>query len=94
MRASGSNIGDTLKSFIIIQNLLTALAIPFLAFIVGISAFPGVYAFYKILDITNTNPGTFLSSNIDSIPLEDLAITGIATGMAICLLYTSPSPRD
>ena len=56
MRALGSNIGDTLKSFTIIQNLLTALVIPFLALIVGISAFPGVYVFYKILDITNTDP--------------------------------------
>ena len=85
MRALGLNIGDTLKSFTIIQNLLTALVIPFLAFIVGISAFPGVYVFYKILDISNTDPGSFLASNIDSIPLEDLAITGIATGMAMMI---------
>ncbi|MAD72682.1 MAG: hypothetical protein CL973_02685, partial [Euryarchaeota archaeon] len=72
-----------MKSFRIIQNLLTALVIPFLAFIVGISALPGVYIFYKILELTSTNPGSFLASNIDTIPIQDFAITGIAIGMAM-----------
>jgi acetyltransferase-like isoleucine patch superfamily enzyme len=73
-----------LKAFTIVQNLLTALVIPFLAFIVGIAALPGVYVFYKILDLTNTNPESFLSSNIDSISIiSDFAITGIAAGMAM-----------
>ena len=73
-----------MRSFTIVQNLLTALVIPFLASIVGISALPGVYVFYKILDLTNTNPGSFLSSDIDSMPIIlDFAITGISTGMAV-----------
>ena len=72
-----------MKAFTIVQNFLTALVIPFLAFIVGIAALPGVYIFYKILEVTNTNPGSFLSSDIDTIPILDFAITGVATGMAM-----------
>ena len=72
-----------MKAFTIVQNFLTALVIPFLAFIVGIAALPGVYIFYKILEVTNTNPGSFLSSDIDTLPILDFAITGVATGMAM-----------
>tara|TARA_B100000900_G_scaffold89896_2_gene73276 strand:- start:9896 stop:10684 length:789 start_codon:yes stop_codon:yes gene_type:complete len=84
MTAIGTDIGDLLKAFRVVQNLLTALVIPFLAFIVGISALPGVYIFFGILHVSNTNPGTLLASELNTVSIiQDYAIIGIATGMSI-----------
>ena len=63
-----------MKSFTIVQNLLTALVIPFLAIIVGLSSMPGIYVFYYIQEFANS---------FGFMSLEQLGITGIAIGMGI-----------
>ena len=74
-----------MKSFTIIQNLLTALAIPFLAAIVGLASIPGIYLFYGILEFTGQQNIMMDSSSTDMsmIHLEKVAITGMAAGMGI-----------
>ena len=79
MTALRVNISDAMKSFRIVQNVLTALLIPFLAIIVGIAATPGVYVFYKILELTSTD----LMLNLDSIVIEEFVFMGIAIGVAM-----------
>ena len=78
-------IGASMKSFTIIQNLLTALAIPFLAAIVGLASIPGIYLFYGILEFTGQQNIMMDSSSTDMsmIHLEKVAITGMAAGMGI-----------
>jgi acetyltransferase-like isoleucine patch superfamily enzyme len=78
-------IGASMKSFTIIQNLLTALAIPFLAAIVGLASMPGIYLFYGILEFTGQQNIMMDSSSTDMsmIHLEKVAITGMAAGMGI-----------
>ena len=83
MTALRVNIGDTMKSFRIVQNVLTASLIPFLAIIVGVAATPGVYVFYKILELTSTDPSLFMTNDLDSIAIEKFVFMGIATGMAM-----------
>ena len=70
-----------MRSFTIIQNFLTAIVIPFLALIVGVCSFPGIYIFFKIIGLFGTSIDSF--NEIDSVPLEDLVITGVALGMGI-----------
>ena len=70
-----------MRAFTIIQNFLTAIAIPFLALIIGICSFPGIYIFFKITDLFGTGIDSF--NHIDSVPLEDFVITGAALGMGI-----------
>jgi hypothetical protein len=72
-----------MKSFTIIQNLLTALVIPFLAIIVGLSSIPGSYIFYEILHLVELNSATDQFLQSDEYALEKYAITGIAAGMGI-----------
>ena len=72
-----------MKSFTIIQNLLTALVIPFLAIIVGLSSIPGSYIFYEILHLVELNSATDQFLQSDEYTLEKYAITGIAAGMGI-----------
>ena len=74
-----------MKSFTIVQNLLTALAIPFLAAIVGLASIPGIYIFYGILEFTGQQNIMIDSSSTDlsTIGLEKVAITGMAAGMGI-----------
>ena len=83
MTALRVNIGDAMKSFRIVQNVLTASLIPFLAIIVGVAATPGVYVFYKILELTSTDPSLFMMIDFDSIAIGKFAFMGIATGMAM-----------
>jgi|TARA_B110000495_G_scaffold119952_1_gene104111 acetyltransferase-like isoleucine patch superfamily enzyme len=72
-----------MKSFRIVQNLLTALVIPFLAIIVGLSSIPGSYVFYEILHLAELNSATDQFLQSDEYTLEKYAITGIAAGMGI-----------
>jgi hypothetical protein len=72
-----------MKSFTIVQNLLTALVIPFLAIIVGLSSIPGSYIFYEILHLVELNSATDQFLQSDEYALEKYAITGIAAGMGI-----------
>ena len=72
-----------MKSFTIVQNLLTALVIPFLAIIVGLSSIPGSYIFYEILHLVELNSATDQFLQSDEYTLEKYAITGIAAGMGI-----------
>ena len=70
-----------MRSFTIIQNFLTAILIPFLALIIGLCSFPGIYIFFKIIGLLGISINSF--NDIDSVPLESLAITGVALGMGI-----------
>ena len=70
-----------MRSFTIIQNFLTAILIPFLALIIGLCSFPGIYIFFKIIGLLGTSINSF--NEIDSVPLESFAITGVALGMGI-----------
>ena len=74
-----------MKSFTIIQNLLTALAIPFLAAVVGLASIPGIYVFYGFLDFTGKQNILIdgISNDMGIIHLENVAITGMAAGMGI-----------
>ena len=64
-----------MRSFTLVQNLLTALVVPFLALIVGLSSLPGIYILFKIMDFFGTSASTF--NQIDSVPLEDFVVVGI-----------------
>ena len=66
-----------LKSFEVVQNVLTFLIIPFLGIIVGIASIPGVWMFLEAR--------AYLVDQANWLEL---------VGTGICLLYTSPSPRD
>ena len=86
-----------MKAFTLVQNFLTALVIPFLAIIVGLSSIPGIYVFSGI--ITTFTETSSINWLMDVNSLGEIAILGVALGMGItvwgiCLLYTSPSPRD
>ena len=70
-----------MRSFTLVQNLLTALVVPFLALIVGLSSLPGIYILFKIMDFFGTSASTF--NQIDSVPLEDFVVVGIGLGMGI-----------
>ena len=70
-----------MRSFTIIQNFLTAILIPFLALIIGLCSFPGIYIFFKIIDLLGISINSF--NEIDSVPLESFVITGVALGMGI-----------
>ena len=70
-----------MRSFTLVQNLLTALVVPFLALIVGLSSLPGIYILFKIMDFFGTSGSTF--NQIDSVPLEDFVVVGIGLGMGI-----------
>tara|TARA_B100000989_G_scaffold217792_1_gene165986 strand:- start:330 stop:1076 length:747 start_codon:yes stop_codon:yes gene_type:complete len=70
-----------MRSFTIIQNFLTAILIPFLALIIGLCSFPGIYIFFKIIGLLGISTNSF--NEIDSVPLESFAITGVALGMGI-----------
>ena len=70
-----------MRSFTIIQNFLTALLIPFLALIIGLCSFPGIYVFFKIIGLLGISINSF--NEIDVVPLESFAITGVALGMGI-----------
>ena len=70
-----------MKSFTLVQNFLTALVIPFLAIIVGLSSLPGIYILFKIMDFFGTSAASF--QQIDEVPLEDFVIAGTALGMGI-----------
>ena len=70
-----------MRSFTIIQNFLTALLIPFLALIIGLCSFPGIYVFFKIIGLLGISINSF--NEIDGVPLESFAITGVALGMGI-----------
>ena len=74
-------IGVSMKSFTIVQNLLTALAIPLLSIIVGLAAIPGIYVFSGIISFVSGSNAIFYLNDIDIIPLEKAAILGIALGM-------------
>ena len=70
-----------MRSFTIIQNFLTAILIPFLALIIGLCSFPGIYIFFKIIDLLGISINSF--NEIDSVPLESFVITGVALGMGL-----------
>jgi len=70
-----------MRSFTIIQNFLTAILIPFLALILGLCSFPGIYIFFKVIGLMGISMSSF--NEIDSVPLESFAITGVALGMGI-----------
>ena len=70
-----------MRSFTIIQNFLTAILIPFLALIIGLCSFPGIYIFFKIIDLLGISINSF--NEIDSVPFESFVMTGVALGMGI-----------
>tara|TARA_B100001094_G_C18138581_1_gene776566 strand:- start:989 stop:1735 length:747 start_codon:yes stop_codon:yes gene_type:complete len=70
-----------MRAFTLVQNFLTALVIPFLAIIVGLSSIPGIYVFSGIITtFTETSSINWLM-DVDS--LGEIAIMGVAFGMGI-----------
>jgi len=69
-----------MKSFTIVQNLLTAIVIPFLAIIVGLSSLPGIYVFYEIQDLMYEDWNGVLNQPQN---WEEFLITGIGAGMGV-----------
>ncbi|MDG1542975.1 MAG: DapH/DapD/GlmU-related protein [Candidatus Thalassarchaeaceae archaeon] len=72
-----------MKSFTIVQNLLTAMVVPFLAAIVGLASVSGIYIFWKIQSLWSGNDPSLFMHDIDKVPWEQFAITGVAAGMGI-----------
>ena len=62
---------------------MTALVVPFLAAIIGLSSVLGIYIFWKIQSLWSGNDPSLFMHDIDKVPWEQFAITGIATGMGI-----------
>ena len=67
-----------MRGFTVIQNVLTAIVIPFLAVIVGISSVPAIYLFLFILELGGVEASSF--SEIDSVSLLDFLIFGMGLG--------------
>ena len=55
-----------MRYFTIIQNVLTAIVIPFLAIIVGLSSIPAVYLFFKIISIGGVEASSFTEVSMQS----------------------------
>ena len=70
-----------MRNFTVIQNVLTAIVIPFLAVIVGISSIPAIYLFLFILESGGVKASSF--SEIESVSLLDFLFVGMGLGMAI-----------
>ena len=70
-----------MKAFTLVQNFLTALVIPFLAIIVGLSSIPGIYVFSGI--ITTFTETSSINWLMDVNSLGEIAILGVALGMGI-----------
>ena len=70
-----------MRYFTIIQNVLTAIVIPFLAIIVGLSSIPAVYLFFKIISIGGVEASSF--TEIDTVSLSDFLFVGTSLGVAI-----------
>ena len=56
-----------MRNFTVIQNVLTAIIIPLLAAIVGISSLPAIYLFLFVLELGGVEASSF--SEIDSVSL-------------------------
>lgn len=74
-------IGESMKAFAIVQNFLTALVIPFLSIIVGLSSLPGIYLFLK------TQNYLYGVKDVLVLPQtwQEFTITGIGMGMGMML---------
>jgi len=59
------------------------MVVPFLAAIVGLASVSGIYIFWKIQSLWSGNDPSLFMRDIDKVPWEQFAITGIATGMGI-----------
>ena len=59
------------------------MVVPFLAAIVGLASVSGIYIFWKIQSLWSGNDPSLFMHDIDKVPWEQFAITGIATGMGI-----------
>ena len=70
-----------MRYFTIIQNVLTAIVIPFLAIIFGLSSIPAVYLFFKIISIGGVEASSF--TEIDTVSLSDFLFVGTSLGVAI-----------
>ena len=61
-----------MRNFTVIQNVLTAIVIPFLAVIVGISSIPAIYLFLFILESGGVKASsfseTFLRNQVSRLP--------------------------
>ena len=70
-----------MRGFTVVQNVLTALVIPFLAIIIGISSIPAIYLFFKILETGGVESSSF--TEIDSVSLVEFLFVGMGLGLAI-----------
>tara|TARA_B100000902_G_scaffold3893_2_gene5021 strand:- start:50 stop:796 length:747 start_codon:yes stop_codon:yes gene_type:complete len=70
-----------MRGFTVVQNVLTALVIPFLAIIIGISSIPAIYLFFKILETGGVESSSF--AEIDSVSLVEFLFVGMGLGLAI-----------
>ena len=70
-----------MRNFTVIQNVLTAIIIPLLAAIVGISSLPAIYLFLFVLESGGVEASSF--SEIDSVSLLDSLFFGIGLGLSI-----------
>jgi Mg2+/citrate symporter len=70
-----------MKAFAFFQNFLTALIIPFLSIIVGLSSLPGIYLFLK------TQNYLYGVKDVLVLPQtwQEFTITGIGMGMGMML---------
>ena len=70
-----------MRNFTVIQNVLTAIIIPLLAAIVGISSLPAIYLFLFGLESGGVEASSF--SEIDSVSLLDSLFFGIGLGLSL-----------
>ena len=81
------------------KNLRKVLAFPYILWMIGFTIIPLSLIF--IYGLTDKS-GSFTLSNVLSIFAKDhfkalllsIALSVISTVICLCLLYTSPSPRD